>query len=362
MMNVLIVVVNMVSFRAPPKGVHALIKGFSNLKASIKLASANIDKKLDFPSNCSVLEVLNSSRNLFSLLNNIQKIHFYAKDVDLIYVPIALETLLMSQIARNKPLVAGPNIQPFPILRKCRFKPLNLLCNHFVAYNDSYKEQLIKGGLSPEKITVISHAVGIEAYTPLKRDKSFWFKYGWKNDDFVILFVGRLEKYKGILELLSAFNRISSEYSKVKLAIISSGGTYEKHITDASQKNSNIKNIRLMAENEVQTAYASSDIGIFPSVREGFGLVYLESMAAGLPTVGVNAEGPKEIIIDGYNGVLLHDNSEKSIYSALVRLIEDEYLRKRIGINARRTVEAEYSPEHIAKKYVKMFKIQLNME
>lgn len=45
----------------------------------------------------------------------------------------------------------------------------------------------------------------------------------------------------------------------------------------------------------------------------------------------------------------------------VVRLIEDEYLRKRSGINARRTVEAEYSPEHIAKKYVKMFKILLNM-
>ncbi len=48
MMNVLIVVVNIVSFRAPPKGVHALIKGFSNLEVNIKLASANIDKKLIF--------------------------------------------------------------------------------------------------------------------------------------------------------------------------------------------------------------------------------------------------------------------------------------------------------------------------
>lgn len=359
MINVLIVVVNMASFRAPPKSVHALIKGFSDLKASIKLVSANIDKKLEFSSNCSTFEVLRSSRNIFSLANNIQKIRFYAKDIDVIYVPIALETLLMSQIARDKTLVAGPNIQPFPILRKYRYKPLNFLCNHFVAYNDGYKGELIKGGLSPEKITVIPHPADIEAYTPIKRDKSFWFKYGWKNDDLVVLFVGRLEEHKGILKLLSAFNRISSEYSKVKLAIISSGGKYEKHVKDASQKKTNIKYINLMAENKVQIAYASSDIGIFPSLKEGFGLVYLESMASGLPTVGVNAGGPKEIIIDGYNGVLLRDNTEKSIYHALVRLIEDEYLRKRIGMNARRTVEEKYSPEHIAKEHIKMLKTLL---
>ncbi len=198
-----------------------------------------------------------------------------------------------------------------------------------------------------------------EKYSPTKRDEKFWTNFNI-NSEIIILFTGRLTEEKGILELLEVFELFGTKNSNISLVICGGGGNLEGFVSEKTKEMKNAHYIGFLAESDLQKAYASADIGIFPSPNEGFGLVYLESMASGLPTVGVNNGGPGEIITNAFDGILLQDNSPTTIWNALDKLIKDKELRKELGKNARLTIEKKYAPEVIAKDYLNLFRRFLN--
>ncbi len=347
-LKILIPVFTMVSYRAPPKTVYNLIKGFSSYDVDVTLLTSELDDVFKFPENCSVIK--NLSKSKLKIINNILEIHSKYKDADIIYTPIAREALLISKMAADKPIIAGPNINIVPHLKHALTE---VLCDCYIAYNRHLAEKLVLYRLSRDKIRIIPHAIDIDYYSPTNRNKWFWKNFNISPDNDIILFVGRLEKSKGVLTLVKSFvNYIKPCYNNAILVIISSGGSYENQIVEIAKKHKFIYFIKMLPEEYMPVAYASADIGIFPSEQEGFGMVYLESMASGTPTVGVNSGGPREIISNGYDGVLMPDNSEKSIYEAVAYLLENESIRRKIGRHGRKTVEKRYSPRIVAKRFI----------
>jgi glycosyltransferase involved in cell wall biosynthesis len=96
-------------------------------------------------------------------------------------------------------------------------------------------------------------------------------------------------------------------------------------------------------------AYASADIFVFPSTTDTFGNVVLEAQASGLPAVVSDLGGPKELVVDGYNGFITKARDIGGVVTAITRLIDDKEMRRLMGENARHSVLERNWPDAFRK-------------
>lgn len=139
---------------------------------------------------------------------------------------------------------------------------------------------------------------------------------GLSKDDFVFIFVGRIVTDKGINELVSAFDSLSKEYHHAHLVLIGNE-EFEQNPITADSRNIIDSNQRIHAigrRRDVRPYLMDADAFVFPSYREGFGMVLIEANAMGTPAISSNIIGCNEIIIEGENGTLVPSKDEESLY------------------------------------------------
>lgn len=174
------------------------------------------------------------------------------------------------------------------------------------------------------------------------------------SEDTVFIFVGRLAKDKGIVELLRTFSKLRCNVNNVKLLLV---GPVDEivHVDDLSLEEyiANSEDIEWVGFSETPELYLSvSDVFCLPSYREGFGTVVIESAAMGLPTIATKIYGLCDSIEDGISGILVDAKSESQLYAAMKRLHEDQDLRKRLAYNAKVRVEKSFKSSIISDKLV----------
>jgi len=108
-----------------------------------------------------------------------------------------------------------------------------------------------------------------------------------------------------------------------------------------------------LTPNQIRALMARCDIFVWPGFDEGYGLVYLEAAAAGLPTVAQNSGGVPAVVIDGCTGLLTKEGDIAAYIHALRTLIKDKALRRRLGAGARKFVHEERSLKHAAEIFSK---------
>lgn len=153
--------------------------------------------------------------------------------------------------------------------------------------------------------------------------------------DFIILFVGRINKDKGIFELLEAMGRLTT---KSKVTLIIAGPferNFEQEVREHAQKHCPEKVIFTGFYAKPENLMAIANILCLPSYREGFGTVVIEAAAMGVPTVGSRIYGLTDAIIEGVTGLLVEPKNTVQLSDALNRLIEDNTLRQQLGENAK---------------------------
>jgi len=106
---------------------------------------------------------------------------------------------------------------------------------------------------------------------------------------------------------------------------------------------------------------SSASIICLPSYREGLPKVLLEAAAIGRPLVATDVPGCREIVRDGYNGILIHSKDIDSLYDAIVTLVDDEQMRKKMGKNSRKLIENELSAEIINSQIIELYKKAKNI-
>ncbi len=142
----------------------------------------------------------------------------------------------------------------------------------------------------------------------------------------VMLFVGRLKKEKGILELVEAFSKAKTTCQEMELWLV---GPDEE---DVQQKVGLLEGIKYVSfTSEPQQYMASADILCLPSYREGFGSVIIEAGACGIPSIGSNIYGLQDAIVDGETGILVKPKSVDALATAMLQLSQDESLRVQMG-------------------------------
>lgn len=204
-------------------------------------------------------------------------------------------------------------------------------------------------GLPYDKINVIPNGINLNNFTGIERDYDFRRQYAMDNEK-IILYVGRLVYEKGIQHLIAAMPKILSNYHDAKLVIAGKGGMIDdlKAETSSLGLDNKVYFTGYMDSKKVQKMYKCADVAVFPSTYEPFGIVALEAMLAGVPTVVSDVGGLDEIVTHGVDGMKSYAGNSNSIADSVTALLYDHQLATNISKKARQKVKEQFNWEKIA--------------
>jgi glycosyltransferase involved in cell wall biosynthesis len=170
-------------------------------------------------------------------------------------------------------------------------------------------------------------------------------KYSIAKDDFVITFIGRIVKDKGINELVESFSILNEKYENLKLLLV---GDYEEHLNPINRENKilidELKNIITVGfQKDIREFLAISDLFVLPSYREGLPNSLIEAGSFGVPLVATNINGCNEIIADNVTGILIEKKDTNSLKNAIETLVVDKELYSYIKSNVRDRMVERYN-------------------
>jgi glycosyltransferase involved in cell wall biosynthesis len=210
--------------------------------------------------------------------------------------------------------------------------------------HENRRDVISQYGIPEEKIATIPCGVSVSRFSPSKCESK------------TIIFVGRLHERKGIDKLLESFSKVVSKEPEAVLKIVGSG-EFEARLKAMAKRlklgKKNVQFLGFVPEKTLIEVYSTSSIFVLPSYYEGFGIVLIEAMSAGLPLVSVRTGGATEVIEEGKNGYLVdYDN----MHEPLLKLLGDEKLRIRMGKESRKRVEKKYDWKKIAGDVINVYK------
>ncbi|MCL5877888.1 MAG: glycosyltransferase family 4 protein [Candidatus Bathyarchaeota archaeon] len=236
-----------------------------------------------------------------------------------------------------------------------------------VTVSYAMKDELIGLGFPREKIQVSYNGVDPQKYNPETVSKEdiqrIRAKYGIKDDEYMILFLGRLVVVKGVDKLIMAMPHILTKIPKAKLVIVGVGDLQEylTNLTQITKMGDFVKFcFDFIPEEERIRHYAACDIAVFPSFYEPFGIVALEAMSMEKPVVvgAAGVSGMREIVIccgPEQCGYHIDPNNPSDIAWGVTNALESPEWQKTLGKNGRKRVLAEFTWNKIAEKTVKLY-------
>jgi len=234
-----------------------------------------------------------------------------------------------------------------------------------------YKAIVDKAGVRKNKVVIIPNGVDTDFFKPgLKRDEVLE-KYGLEELKYV-LFVGRVSPEKGVHILLKAFKHVIGQASRnIKLVVagpLSSSFTssevslYAKTLMNYAERVLPGKVVFTGPADKgvLRILYSNAYCLVLPSLVEAFGMVIIEAMASGVPVIGSTAGGIPDIVVDGVNGLLFRRGDWRDLAGKLSMLLNDENLRDRLAVNARRFAEERYSWRSVALKLRDCYRVLMH--
>lgn len=175
--------------------------------------------------------------------------------------------------------------------------------------------------------------------------------------DFIFVFVGRIVRDKGMIELVDAFERLNQEHPTTRLLLVGSTEPELDPLPDATsvklETNPNI--YQAGWQTDVRPWLVASDAFAFGSYREGFPNVVIQAGAMGLPSVVTDINGCNEIIIEGENGYIVPKQDGEALYHGMKKLYEDRTKTKEMSEVAREIIATRYKQEDVWQATLEMY-------
>lgn len=165
-------------------------------------------------------------------------------------------------------------------------------------------------------------------------------RHGYSSEELVLLFVGRMARDKGIVDLVTAFSRLRDAGHRLVLLLV---GPDEEGLVKGLGAVSGMQHVGFSAQ--VETYFAAADIFCLPSYREGFGSVLIEAGAAGLPVVASRIYGITDAVVEGQTGLLFPPGDVDALTAALLGLVGDSDVRRRMGEAGRIRAGTKFSTD-----------------
>jgi len=228
-----------------------------------------------------------------------------------------------------------------------------------VALSLTQADILQKLGAKPERMAVIPLWIELDQVN-LQADAGGFQSKHKINDRKVVLFVGRLLPIKGLIYLIEA-----TRYTKTGPAIVIIGGeapgySGSKRVLEQKVQELGLEHdVLFLGEfrrEDLGAAYVAADLFVLPSLGEGLPLALLEAMAYGKCVLATNVPGNRDVVKHEWNGLLVEPQNPMELARGIDYLLNDDALRERLGAQARRDIEQNYSSDGVLKKIFDVYR------
>jgi len=212
-----------------------------------------------------------------------------------------------------------------------------------VIANSENTRQIVQGLCPTARVVCIHPGVDAGAYVRSPEEvRAYRARWRWPPETLVVSVLGRMEPRKNHAAVIRAVSALRAE--GLPIALVCGGDGPERAALEALARGLDagdwIRFTGRVAEEEKALMYAASDLYAMPAIRhgemiEGFGIVFLEAAAAGLPAVSGNSGGQREAVLDGRTGIVVDGTRIEAVVEAIRALASDPPMRARMGAAAR---------------------------
>jgi len=205
-------------------------------------------------------------------------------------------------------------------------------------------------GIVKKDIPIIPFSITVESQSAEVNDQNF------------ILFVGRHVERKGVHILIEAFRKI---YKEIPHNVIIVGDGPEKkgweEMVIKYELTDRIKFTGWISKTELHNLYQHCSFFVLPAIydkhgdTEGLGVVMIEAMSYSKPVIASNVGGITDVVIDGYNGILVKDNDPEALAIAIKKLVQNKDLSKKLGENAKKSIDERFNWDKIVSKLINIY-------
>jgi D-inositol-3-phosphate glycosyltransferase len=233
--------------------------------------------------------------------------------------------------------------------------------DRIVALTAVDRQQMIRHYGTQAPIVVIPGGVDLEGFRSLPRLEAR-AELALDPDAKVVLFVGRIQRLKGLDVLLRAFERVDDPRATLLIVGGQRGNSQEsreilrlQHLASRLGIAERTRFLGAVPHDELPLYYSAADVTAMPSSYESFGLVAVESLACGTPVVATRVGGLASIVRDGENGLLVPWRDVDLFAERLRRVLLDDELRARLASRARESVSSSYRWDRIADEHLALY-------
>ncbi len=174
-------------------------------------------------------------------------------------------------------------------------------------------------------------------------------------DCVVFLYLGRLHRDKGVLDLAAAFSRLADADAKLRLLVVGPDEDGMQAAMQAAFGRAGAQARFAGYTDHPEQFMVAADVFCLPSYREGFGMVVIEAGACGVPAIGSRIYGITDAIEDGITGLLFGPGNVEELANCMSRLARDPALRLAMGERARARALRDFSAAEITGDLVKLY-------
>jgi glycosyltransferase involved in cell wall biosynthesis len=221
-----------------------------------------------------------------------------------------------------------------------------------VAVSEEVKQRLLKAGVRAEKIHIVRNGIDLRPFdnaAPSLHDVSS------QDHTPIVGLIGRLATEKGVDIFIRAAARVLTELPATKFVVVGEGPDREQleSLIDELQIRKNV--FMLGRRDDMPGVYASLDIMVSASRREGLPMAILEGMASSRPVVATAVGAVPNVIVDGRTGLLVPPENVDALASKIVALLNNRTQRDYLGATAKKLIEQEFSAERMTEDYLHVY-------
>ena len=249
--------------------------------------------------------------------------------------------------------------------RRKRFREwLAHRCDGFIANSTETKKYLCELGADSDKVFVSIQTIDVYKWKNLAyecRESGNNLKNELGLNGKVILYVGRLEPHKGVHFLIEAFCSVAEILNDVSILIVGSGSE-EAKLKEECRKKGIIKRVKFVGykqPDELPRYYSASDLFVFPTLWDPFGLVVTEALASGVPVIcSPYAGAAEDLIREDCNGYIIDPRETRKLAKLLSKILLDDDLLQRLKLGALELTK-DFTVEKSASNFLKAIGLRI---
>jgi len=301
------------------------------------------------PANLLIIKKLIRNMNIF----HPDVVHLQAGGgkFDLFILPFLKKYPLVTTIHDPKPHSGDEKL----LLKRISLHYVRKYSNQIIVHGEKLKEQMIKEYNIPEdKVHAIP--IGEHEVAPFKK----YEREDIKEDGNLILFFGRIYEYKGLEYLIKAEPMITKEVPDAKIIIAGTGENFKKYEEMMVNRDNFIVHNYRIPYKEGAELFQRCSVVVLPYIDASQSGVIPTAYGFKKPTVVTDVGSIPEIVDDGVTGFIVPPRNTEALADAIVKLLEDEDLRKQMGESAYKKLKTDLSWDKIAEKTIEVYKKAIN--